>query len=337
MTHAKLVALLKNRLLIEDLVTTHPEILQQELWPVVVVMGLQRTGTTVLHRLLGGSDPKKLRQVISWEAVSPVPLAGYEDKTVQEEQQARIDIAKGQVNALAYLAPHFFAIHTCDALEPEEDVMLLDVALASQVPEATWWVPTYSKWVETLDNTVPYEYLRKCLLILQWQTQQTNPDNEFQRWVLKTPAHLENTDAITTVFPDAKMIHTHREPAKCMISFASMVAHTYGVFSDVVDAPVLAKHWLQKNVKMVTSARAVRAADPDSKSRYLDIAYEDTRTDPIGTVKKIYAFLGLEFTAEHAANVAKIGESHTQGMYGKHVYKSSDFNLTATQVNDLLQ
>ena len=147
----RLIDALVVRLRVEQLYKDHPEIDDIDFGKIIVIAGLQRTGTTTLHRLLA-SDPK-IRSLLSWEALNPVPLP---DETPGQPEQ-RIKKALQAEKGLAYLAPEFFAIHPVEHDAPEEDILLLDLSFMSQAPEATLHVPSYAAWLERQDHTRAYQ------------------------------------------------------------------------------------------------------------------------------------------------------------------------------------
>ncbi|MGB1581605.1 MAG: sulfotransferase family protein, partial [Nevskiales bacterium] len=240
----RLVGFLTVRLKVQQLVQDHPEILQQEINAPLVIAGLQRTGTTMLHRLLA-ADPDN-RAMMSWESIDPTPV-----KVKPGKPDPRYKKAELAEKALKYMAPEFFAIHPVEAGAPEEDILLLEYSLMSDVPESMFYVPSYGDWLKKQDMMPAYAYLKLLLQVLQWQ-------RAGQRWVLKTPAHLGQLDTLLKVFPDARIIQTHRDPSKTTASFSSMVTHGSGVFSDTVDAHERALLWLYKNAEMLRKARLVR-------------------------------------------------------------------------------
>jgi hypothetical protein len=184
-TQGRLSAILQNRLRAEALFSAHPEILASPPVAPIVIAGLQRTGTTNLHRLLS-ADPR-LRALSSYEVLDPVPPS--ERSTRWLGRDPRLLKAKLAERALAYLAPDFFAIHPVEAQAPEEEVMLLDYTFLSTVPEATLRVPSFSRWLETQDQGPAYRYLRRLLTLLAFRRQAS-------RFVLKTPHHLEWFDTL---------------------------------------------------------------------------------------------------------------------------------------------
>jgi hypothetical protein len=313
----RIEAALCVRLRAQQLLTQHPEILNIDLGKIIVIAGLQRTGTTTLHRLLA-ADPD-MRALLSWEALNPLPLP----KEIPGNPKKRIAQAKTAEKGLAYLAPEFFAIHPVEHDAPEEDVLLLDLCFMSQSPEATLNVPTYAAWLEKQDHIPAYEYLRTMLKILTWQRPAKN-------WVLKTPHHMEYLDVILKVFPEAYIVQTHRDPQKTTGSFCSMVSHGRGIFSDQVDAKSVAQHWLKKVNRLMQLSIDVRANC--GEKRFIDISYYDLLHDPIHEVSRIYQFAGLEFNEQAARAAEQTKKRNVQNRYGKHVYNLADFDLTSEDI-----
>lgn len=317
----RLVDMLVVRLRAQELFTRHPEILLQEIRAPIVIAGLQRTGTTMLHRLLA-ADPDT-RALLSWEAVSPAPYPGHKPG----QPDPRIKAAKLAERALAYLAPEFFAIHPVEATAPEEDILLMDFTFKSTVAEAMARVPTYAAWLKQQDMTPVYQQVKRFLQLLQWQRAGKPPT---QRWVLKTPAHLAHLDVLLKVFPDARIIQTHRDPAKTAGSFSSMVAHGYGVFSDEVDTHEVAAHWNRNNADMVRAAMRVREGNPDA---FLDVSYYDLLKDPMAQVRRIYGFAGIALTPTALAAMEASLKVNVQNRHGVHRYRLEDFGLSKEQVH----
>lgn len=313
----RLVDMLAVRLRVQDLLSRHPEILQQEIRAPIVIAGLQRTGTTMLHRLLA-ADPDT-RALLSWEAINPVP----DPKQQPGKPDRRIKAAVLAEKALAYLSPEFFAIHPVEATAPEEDILLMDFSFMSTVAEAMVRVPTYAAWLKQQDMTPVYQYVKVLLQLLQWQ-------RPGKRWVLKTPAHLAHLDVLLKVFPDANIIQTHRDPAKTAGSFSSMVAHGYGVFSDEVDTHEVAAHWNRNNADMVKAAMRVRDQYPQA---FLDVSYYDLLADPMAQVRRIYEFAGIPLTPQALAAMNASRERNVQNRHGVHRYSLEDFGLSKAQVH----
>ena len=310
---------LATRLRVEDLLRRRPEIRDIELGPAIVIAGLQRTGTTTLHRLIA-SHPE-MRAVAAWEGLNPLPLPREEPG----DPHTRIRQALIAERAIAYLAPAFFAVHPAEHDAPEEDVLLLDVSFMSQSAEATMHVPTYARWLEGRDHTRAYEEFRTLLQLLHRQAPR-------HHWVLKTPHHMEHLDVVLEVFPTATIVQTHRDPLKTIPSFCSMVAHGRGLFSDRVDPREIGAHWLAKTARLVElTARAREAADPH---RFVDVSYYDLVDDPMAQLRQVYERAGIPF-GEDARRVAeRTANRNVQHRYGRNVYDAGSFGLTREEIED---
>ena len=303
---------LANRLRVQRLLKRHPEIQELDLGKVVLITGLQRTGTTKLHRLVA-SHPN-VRALMSWEALNPAPLPGEGERGFDR----RLRRARLAERAITFLAPAFFAVHPIEHDAPEEDILLLDLSFMSQTPEATMHVPSYAQWLEGQDHAPAYRDLLTLLRVLHWQ-------RPAKHWVLKTPHHLEHLAAAFKTFPDLTVVQTHRDPQVAVTSFLSMVAHGRGVFSDRVDAKAIARHWTAKARRMIERTEAVRRqADP---GRFVDVLYNDLVRDPKAQLERIYRQAGIPFDAEAQAAAARTAARNPQHRHGKHIYNAAPFGL----------
>lgn len=315
----RIINLLSVRLRAEDYFKKYPEILEQELYPCMVIVGLQRTGTTKLQRLLA-ADPDN-RSLLSWEALNPAPIKN-DDKTGKERKK----VAQTSVKALKHMSPGFFAIHPLESEAPEEDVLLLDVSFLSTTTEATMHVPTYAAWLENNDQSPAYEYMVKLLKFLQWQ-------RPAKRWVLKTPHHLEFLPMAKKYFGNVQFIWTHREVMECIPSFLSMVSYSRILFSKEVEQHVVAKHWIRKNSYMLQKALDYRTKT-DTNTLFTDISYEALVTDSLGAIEKIYADRAETISPELKAIFEKSNNENPQAKYGIHKYQLKDFGVDEAYIND---
>ncbi|MGE5423929.1 MAG: sulfotransferase, partial [Syntrophothermus sp.] len=227
-TRQRFVSLLVMRLRAEYYFKKYPAILEQDLYPSWFILGLQRTGTTKLQRLLA-TDPDH-RVVYSWEAINPVPLSLNFDpvENAVKDIRKRISVAETSARALGIMSPGFNAIHPIQIHEPEEDILVLDISFMSTTPEAMMNVPTYAHWLEQTDQTPAYLYAIKLLKLLQWQ-------RPARRWILKSPHHLEFAEIISKNFGDVHFLWPHRNIYESIPSFLSMVTYTNMIFSDNID------------------------------------------------------------------------------------------------------
>lgn len=317
-TKKRLENLLAIRLRSEWWFKKYPEILEQPLYPIYLIIGLQRTGTTKLHRLMS-KDPGT-RSLRSWEAINPAPLSGRLDESALRIRQAKIS-----EKALKILSPSFFRIHPVEHLEPEEDILLLDVSFLSTTTEATMHVPSYARWLEKTDQSPAYEYAVKLLKFLQFQRQA-------KRWVLKSPHHLEFLNLTEKYFGEVHYVWTHRNVYECLPSFISMMAHSRSIFTDIVNPEEVRNHWLKKNGYMLTKALQFRKSIAVD-TRFTDIFYEDFINKPLETLQKIYRSIGtidsqLEFRFEELNKVDQ------REKYGQHIYTMEEFGLTREMIDE---
>lgn len=313
LTRARLMAALTSRLRLRALFDRNPAMADVPVERPLFVTGLQRTGTTLLHRLLSATPG--FRGLRSWEALDPVAAVrpfGLEPRRLT---------AKAAEGTLRYLAPDFFAVHPVEADAPEEEVVLMDHTFVSQVSEASYHVPSFARWVQEQDHRIAYRYLRRCLQALSWQTPELPA-----RWVLKSPVHLEQLDALLDVFPDATVIQTHRDPLETIPSFCSMVAHGRGVFSDEVDPLEVGSHWLSKVERMVRRAMDCRRRRPDGD--FGDVLYPDLIDDPVAAAAEVSARAGIPLDDGARASLRGWLADNPQHKYGRHVYEATDFGLT---------
>jgi hypothetical protein len=322
-TRQRMINLLCVRLRAEDLFRRYPEILDQPLLQAWVILGLQRTGTTKLHRLLAADDDNRV--LLSWEALNPVPLETRYSKleTRNSKLDKRIAIAKTSEKALRLMAPGFFAIHPVEHHAPEEDILLLDATFLSTTPEATMNVPSYASWLEKTDQDYAYAYMVKLLKLLQWQ-------RPGKRWILKSPHHLEFTDLIDRNFDEVHFLWTHRDVTECIPSFISMAAHSRVIFSDNTDGHAIARHWIRKTGYMLRKGLEYRDKN-QHKQQFMDIIYEDLKNTSADVLEKIYSLDG-GMTPELLSKFSRAEQENPMGKYGIHEYNLEDFGVSKEDI-----
>eukprot|EP00756_Hemistasia_phaeocysticola_P028813 Hpha_TRINITY_DN16194_c6_g2::TRINITY_DN16194_c6_g2_i2::g.7143::m.7143 len=308
----RLPGILRERLRIVELLKKHPEIRNIPVKAPVVVTGLARSGTTLLHRLVA-SDPR-FRGPQTWEltAPSPGPAEGRKKK------------AADSIEAVKRFFPAFMAAHPIEADNAEEEVMLLDFAnWLSPVPESVWRVPSWGKEQESSDNLPAYETLKLMLQVLSFERGNVK---EGDNWLLKTPHHLWFFDHLFKVFPDAKVIVAHREPKECLPSICSLISITRSIMSDDVDPREVGATWTKKVYAQLDRSTEFRERHGAGKC-FIDVKYKDLMSDPIGVVRKIYAGIGLNFSEEVAQRVQAQLDSHPKNRFGAHKYTAEMFGI----------
>lgn len=318
----RIVGVLMNKLVSQDAIEKHPEILEIPVEAPIVVAGLARTGTTMLHRLIA-ADPS-IRSLASWEAINPAPQTKYAPGWGADPRFAQ---AAKAARGLKYMSPGFFAIHPAEPDAPEEEVILLEQAFLTTTPEAMMNVPTYSRWLERQDHTPAYRALKRMMQYLQWQ--RPGPDRPV-RWVLKTPHHQEYFDTLLEVFPNATIVHTHRDPLKTSPSLFSMLTHLQMIFSDDVDPRRVADHWLNKIENMTRRTLATRERVGDRG--FVDVSYYELIADPIAQVERVYEAAGARLAPEAKSAMEASRKVNRQHKYGRHEYSLADFGMTEDDI-----
>lgn len=318
----RLEKVLINRLCIEEFVKRHPETMEVDLGNVLFIVGMQRTGTTTLHRLIN-SHPE-IQGLTAWEALSPVPLPNENPKDPRRRKRQ----AKRSERAIQYLSPDFMAVHPIHHDQPEEDVLLLDLCFMSQTAEATMHVPSYAEWLEEQDQTRAYEYFHKVIKILHW----LHPS---KGWVLKTPHHMEYLSSLLKVFPNATLIETFRDPRKTLPSFCSMVAHARGMLSDEVDPIEIGRHWGRKVERMmdhVVQTRSSYGEDP-----FVSVSYHELVEDPMTQLQRVYEKAAVPFDENVKALAQEVVTSSPKNRFGRHLYQAESFGLSNEGIDERLK
>lgn len=302
------------RLQITDYRKQHPEIADTPIVQPLIIAGLPRTGTTILHELLA-QDPA-LRSPLSWEVAKPMPPA-KEETFSSDSRIAEVEAILSQTDLLA---PEFKAIHEIGALLPQECVSILASHFISDQFGATFSVPSYRDWCRVQDMKAAYQWHQQFL-----QHMQANYMKE--RWVLKTPAHIGYLNALREQYPDACIVQTHRDPMDVLGSIASLACTLHGAFSDDIrpleSGPEEAAHFAD----LLKRGMAQRDAMPD-QSCFYDMQFTAIITDPIAAVEEMYAHFGFEYTDAARAAMQQYIDNRPRHKHGKHSYALADFGLS---------
>jgi len=315
----RLVGILANLLRIEDACIQHPEILNEKIKSPVVIVGLPRTGSTMTHRLLA-SDPRHTA-MLWWEGRYPAMLPNE----VRGHPNERMEMGKAEVEAVMQASPEALTIHPWDYKGADEEILLLEHTFFSTVPESFMRLPTYSKWVESQDHIHAYAQLKKMLQYLQWQ----NPGRDKRRWVLKSPHHLGFIDKLLKIFPDSKVIQTHRDPLKTVPSFCSMCSNLFEPLTNSYDKNEIGRHWAHKLAKVLNHCMQVSNLN---KENFLNLEFNKMIQDPILEMEEVYNFIDEDFNdqAENAMNAWKEENQHEMGA---HQYSLEEFGLESSFID----
>ncbi|MGH0033436.1 MAG: sulfotransferase family protein [Myxococcota bacterium] len=281
---ARLVDSLVTRLMAEEQRRRHPEIEDERLDPPVVIVGLARTGTTLLHRLLAsGGDWRTARW---WEVRYPAPFPGSDWR----RDDPRIPAAHEEIRLTLEAVPQLAAIHPWDAEGADEEIMLLEHSFMSHVPESGADLPGYRAWLDRQDLRPAYRDLARWLRLLQWQKKQAGRDLG-ARWLLKAPFHLGYLDALFEVFPGARLVLTHRDPLETIPSAASMYSALWALARDEVDETRVGAQVQRRYAWALGRCMEARTRYPGE--RFLDVDYRAVQRAPMAEVRRIYRWLGV--------------------------------------------
>jgi hypothetical protein len=301
---------LTNRARIRRLMAEHPAIEREPVERPVFVVGLPRTATTLTHGVLSLSDAH--RGPLLWELLSP------DLEVPPGRRRAATAPARRLVGGTNLFAPRFRDIHPMTADGPEECTFALPHAL---MPLAQARIPEYQAWHCGRDFVPDYRHLKRVFQVLQYGRPR-------RRWILKSPMHLENLDALRTVFPDATIVWTHRDPVTVVASFCSLVEHGMALSTRPVDLHGIGATWLDLLSRAAARGLAARADIP--AEALVDVPYSWLGSDPATGAPKLYDAVGARWTGAEAARLAGV-VARPQGAR-PHRYDLARYGLTRADV-----
>ena len=317
--HSLLLQMLRNRLLLTDLLARHPEIHEIELVPPVVIAGLPRTGTTHLHNLLSAGPT--FRSLPYWESMEPFPMAA-EVGIEPDPRRARMDLSVDFMNAAM---PYFPLMHEMTTDHVHEEIQLLANDFSSIFFETFAEVPAWRDYYLDHDQTPHYRHLRTQLQALQHL-------RGGRRWVLKSPQHLEQLPALEAVFPGLTVVVTHRDPVPVTLSMCTMVAYTARMHRNPVPAAEIGRYWCDRLDVMLTALMKDRDAIPAERS--IDVRFDEFMADDLATAERIYEIAGEPLTDEASAAMAEYLAGHQRGRLGTVEYRAEDVGLDLDEVRE---
>jgi hypothetical protein len=315
--------LLRARLRVEDRLARHPEVALQEVRSPIVIVGLPRTGTTHLHNLL--SEVPGLRSLPLWESIEPLPRERW-GIPVPDLRRARTALRMRQLD---YLLPLFRSMHPMEADLPHEELQLSALTFRSFFFEGSFRLPRYRPWYAAGDQREAYAYLRRVLQLLQGVRARG-------RWVLKSPQHLEQIDALRAAFPDAKIVRTHRDPVRAVLSLATMITYTRRACYRDLDPAREGRAWAVRLEQMLRAS--LEQADRLPPGCTLDVRFDDFVREPAKTVEQVLAFAGADRGAEvDVAARERVREhvpAHDASRSERFAYRFEDLGLDRDELRE---
>ncbi|MBS0202479.1 MAG: sulfotransferase [Planctomycetes bacterium] len=287
----------------------------------VYVLGLPRTGTTLLLNLLAADE--RARHLRYWESLTPRMAAGV--RRGAESQKVRQKLAIQQVQKTNLLAPGLAGIHKIEPLGPEECLWLLQNTFLSYSFPLMWNVPEYSEWLDgrsEADWQSAYTHYLETLRLIQ-------ADQPGQHWVLKCPLHTPRLSTIARLVPDACFIQTYRNVGEVVASLCSLAYETHRISSDQTDPAQLGRSTVQTLAQWANPSPGSGAASPQ---RLLNIHYKSLVTQPLPTMRRIYDHFQIPWTQSGETAMRNWLDNNPQRKHGQHNYSLGDFGLTASEV-----
>ncbi len=327
-----LVRYASSRLLIEDVLKRHPEILDVEIAKPIIVAGLPRSGTTHLLNLMAADE--RFRSLPLWESYEPLHVPGKEqsyflgraldhvsawrsERSVNPRSRSpwasdpRYKRCDAEWKMMQVMAPHIAAMHPMNPDHIHEELELMGPDFASYIFEWTSMVPNYRDHYLHTDQAPHYAYMKRVLQILQWRR---GPN----RWVLKCPQHLEQLPVLRATFPDAIYVVTHRDPIAVIQSAVTMMAYAQRMGRRRVETEKLIEYWADRVERLLRAALHDRRVLPEDRS--LDVLFHEFMADDMRTIEKIYAKAGLELNLVARNQLERFTADHPRGKHGRIIY-----------------
>ncbi len=313
MARSDILMWLQQRLDVIDTLKKHPEILDEEIISPMVIVGLPRSGTSILFELLWQDEDVGVPLI--WEAAYPCPPP----ETASDQSDPRIETADKLFTQWGRVAPTFNTMHEMRGDIPSECGLLMAGTFISDHVAAMHQTPSYSMWMYGQDFLPAYENHKKVLQILQWK-------NPRKRWLLKAPEHQIHLDVLLKAYPDAAIVQTHREPIKCNASTVSLLGTLYSVRSDKdFDAQMFQNIIMGEatagRLEMVIQQRADGIVP---ESNIYDSRFQDLMEDPIACIQGVYNHFWLKLSDETKAKMLNYLKHKPKDKFGKHAYEVSE-------------
>lgn len=308
-----IVSQLTTRIRLQAWTRAHPEAADEEIRRPWIILGLPRTGTSILSILLG-LDPM-VRPLRQWEARAIVPpptlATRFDDPRIAEAEKT--------MDGLRRLNPAIEAMHPFGAMLAEECIPLMMLDLRCLGMETQALIPSYGDWLQDCDMRPAYVQHRKALQALQ-------VGQPTEAWSLKTPNHLWCLETLLEFYPDARLIWTHRDPGPVTASVASLNTTMQSLFTERADPLAVGANWLGKLRTAIDRGMAFDDAQDDGWCAH--VHYAEMMKDPLATMRKIYAQFGETPSALHERRITAWLAEKPQTAHGRHVYDPRDFGWT---------
>jgi hypothetical protein len=325
LTRGEVLRILRTWLRLQDAWATTPALHEERIDAPLFVVGPPRSGTTILLELLA-LDPG-MRSPLAWEALAPLPEGGA---NADADRARRLASAECEQELWADIHPEFMTMHELASDLPCECVHFLAYDFAGPYWSMLYDTPSFTGWqLEHLDVlTRVYRLHRRMLQTFQ----HASPGAESRRWLLKSPGHLQTLPQLFAEYPDARVVHTHRDPRMFIASLVSLLSVLRFMRSDAVDVAALGPMMELTYQMFLEQVIAQRADGTIPDDRIVDGHFLDLMTDPVAALRKIYEQLDLPWPEGHGDVVRGYLAAKPKGKHGAHRYTFADVGLDEAHV-----
>lgn len=319
-----IIRLLSNRLRYVHDVKLHPEIRDEKIDAPIVVLGLPRTGTSKLQRVMS-ADPAVQRLEV-WRLLNPAPFPGEEPGNPKE----RIEVGLMVEQMFTTQFPGWMVRHPMEAREPDEELFIMEMSFECAVTAMLARMPTFRKFATQCDPHPTYKILHEMMQYLQWQ----DGGARGRPFIMKSPVHIGDLPTFFEFFPNATVVHCHRDPRKIVPSFASLIVEGRRMSSDVLDPVEIAQEWFDYWADLIDRNLVARDTLPkDLVDRIVDVEFDDIRKDPVSVVRKVYERAGRKVTPEAVAAFKDYDARRPEKHWGAYEYTTEEFQLSEAAID----
>lgn len=317
-----IVRCLINRLRFQEDLKLHPEILDEDVSDPIIILGLGRSGTTKMHKML--STPDSIQKTSFWRLWNPARFPNAESHSSDPR------IAAAGTSVLVTTENETIkAAHPMHAMEVEEEWLLYTLTFDDWIWCALLYVPSLFDWSMGRDRQAVYDYAKSLLQYLQWQ----DGGKQGRRWVLKSVGYIADMDAVNSCYPNATYLHTHRDPKSTIPSWTKFVSAIWNERAEPVDPKEAGRQMLYQ-WSIATERYLDSRQRLDLEDRILDVPYERVREDPMSIIRELYELAGMEMSADAESKMAGWHNSNEQYKNGRHSYSLAEFGLSEECIDE---
>ena len=319
---SRIPLMLRNRLQLVNCRKHNPAIAEQKILKPIIVLGLPRTGTTLLFNLL--AQDRGNRSPRCWEVMMPVPCPERDTY----DTDVRISETQVLLEEWGLRNPALMAIHPFDARFAEECPSLCEQVMVGTPYAAFWNVPTYQRETAGIDREGIFREHRHLLQHLQWRC-------AGERWLLKSPSHLADLPSVSRIYPDAVYVQTHRDITRVLPSYASFYRAFRMLFCldpTKADPNRVGEQISRRLAARLAAGAAHRKTKEGERLNFIDVLYADLIADPTSVVRSIYRRAGLTLSPETQTAMVRWLAQNQQGRHGRHGYSLAEIGINEDEV-----